>query len=50
MLKKFESISGEVSVAGPVGLAHWLAHTKQLWSHRLDNLDKLLKAEREKER
>lgn len=32
-----------------VELEHWLAHTKQLWSHRLDNLDKLLKAEKEKE-
>ena len=31
-------------------LEHWLAHTKQLWSHRLDNLDKLLEAEKEKER
>jgi DNA-binding transcriptional ArsR family regulator len=31
-------------------LEHWLAHTKQLWSHRLDNLDTLSKAEKEKER
>jgi hypothetical protein len=30
-------------------LEHWLAHTKQLWSDRLDNHGKL-KAEKEKER
>jgi len=28
----------------------WLAHTRHLWSERLDNLDKLLKAESGKER
>jgi DNA-binding transcriptional ArsR family regulator len=27
-------------------LEHWLVHTKQLWSHRLDNLGKLLEAEK----
>jgi DNA-binding transcriptional ArsR family regulator len=31
-------------------LEDWLAHTKQLWNRRLGNLDKLLKAEKEKER
>jgi len=31
-------------------LERWLAHTKQLWSQRLDNLGKLLEAEKEKER
>ena len=31
-------------------LEYWLARNKQLWSDRLDNLDKLLEAEKEKER
>jgi DNA-binding transcriptional ArsR family regulator len=31
-------------------LEQWLAHTKRLWSDRLDNLGKFLEAEKAKER
>ena len=31
-------------------IERWLAHTKQLWSERLDNLDKFLETEKRKKR
>jgi DNA-binding transcriptional ArsR family regulator len=40
----------QINLESITELEHWLAHTKQLWSDRLDNLGKLLEGEKEKER
>jgi hypothetical protein len=50
MERRSQQLIYQINPESITELEHWLAHTKQLWSDRLDNLGKLLEAEKEKER